>query len=765
MSEFAVIERSTPAVGATAVITGRARYTTDLYPPGTLVAKLLHTTYPHARLLEIDAARALTLRGVVTVLTAEDFPGPNSYDLYDTDQPLLIEVGECARYQGDAVAIVVAETEEAAVAALEAIVVRYEPLEGLFDPVAACQPGAPQVWADRPNIYDHLHFEQGEVDRAFAEADIVIEAEYQTQCMEQAFLEPEGAVAVPGRDGEITVYAGCQAPHRDRRQIARSLALPETRVRVVVPYVGGAFGGKDETHVQIHAALAALKTGRPVRLIRTREESLLTHVKRHPIRVQYRTAARGDGKLMAVEVRGYGDGGPYANMTRQVMEVFAIHASGPYYVPCGRIDAYSVLTNNPIAGAMRGFGMPQAHFACEQQMDRLARALDLDPLEIRRINAIETGSKLATGVTSLEAAGMRDSLEEAAQMIGWNERYRRERQPAPHLRRGFGIASVMQGYLLGPKVRDDAATVTLELGVDGSLTVRLGVVDYGQGSHTVLAQIAAEALGVTVRDTRVITPDTDKTLEAGSACSSRVTFICGHAVLRAAEVIRRGLLDAGAELTGHPAGTLNLRDGHLHGPDGSLPPSIAELANLARRSGHQLSATGYYAATGEYPEGIFDENVLANPCGYYTFGAQTVEVLVDVETGEVQVERICLALDAGRVLNPVAALGQAEGGLSQALGYATMEELVIEEGRTRNLSLESYLIPTSRDVPTTEVRFLDSVDKYGPYGARGLAELPIVPGAAAIANAVRDAVGADCTELPLTGERVLAAMHGQPVAA
>ena len=758
-----VVERPARAVGARAVITGSARYTTDITAPGMLFGRMLYTEHPSARLIDLDVEAARRIDGVHAVLTATDVPGENSFDLYDTDQPLLIEVGDCARYQGDSVAIVAAETEEAAQQAIDAIRVTYEPLEGVHDPIVAARPGTPRVWPDRSNIYHHLPIERGDVEDGFRRADVIIERTYRTQCMEQAFLEPEGAFVVPTDDG-LEVYAGCQAPHRDRRQIARSLGVPETAVRVIVPYVGGAFGGKDETHVQIHAALLAQATDRPVRLVRTREESLLTHVKRHPIVVRYRTGATNEGLLTAIEVEAHGDGGPYANMTRQVMEVFAIHASGPYYVPASRVQAYSVLTNNPAAGAMRGFGMPQAHFACEQQMDLLARRLDLDPVRIRELNAIETGGKLATGVTAVDASGMRASLHEAADMIGWCDRAGRNAEDPPHLRRGFGIASTMQGYLLGPKVRDDAAFATLELNVDGSIVLRIGIVDYGQGAHTVLAQIAAEAVGTELSDVRVIGPDTDKTLEAGSACSSRVTHMCGHAVLRAAAPVREALLSTAAELLRRPARELRLELGQVYDAAGNSRLSLAELAAATRAAGRRLAATGHYAAVSEYPD-VFDKDVFDNPCAYYTFGAKAVEVVVDVETGEVVVERMCLALDAGLVLNPEGAMGQAEGGAGQGYGYSVMEELVIDEGRTQNLSLEAYLIPTARDMPATEVRFIDSVDRYGPYGARGLAELPVVPTAPAIANAVRDAVGVDCLELPMTAERVIKLIEADGVAA
>lgn len=753
MTEHHVICKPAAAVAGADVVSGAARYTTDIAPPGTLVGRMLYTPHPHALVRAVDTSAASRIDGVVAVLTAADIPGPNSFMLYDTDQPLMIEPGEHARFQGDVLAIVAAKDESSAQAALDAIRVDCDPLPGVFDALEAVAPGAPQVWPDRDNVYRHLHVEKGDPDQALRDADVVVVDVYRTQCMEQAFLEPEGAVAVPNRDGTITVYAGCQAPFRDRRQIARSLALRESQVRVVVPPTGGAFGGKDETHVQIHTALLAQATGRPVRLIRSREESILTHVKRHPITIRYRTGATRDGRLAGIVVEAHADGGPYANMTAQVMEVFTIHASGPYAVRHARIDAYSVLTNSPTGGAMRGFGMPQAAFACERQMDRLARELDIDPVELRRINAVETGAKLATGVTALDAKGMRESLDAAAEMIGWTDREDVGRQPAPHLRRGWGIAATMQGYLLGPKVTD-AGFAGLELHDDGSVVLRTGIVDYGQGSHTVQAQIAAEALGVELADVRVIGPDTDKTLEAGSACASRVTFICGHAVLRAAAPIRAALLKTAADMTGRPEADLAIRANRVHVAGEPTGPTVAEVVAAARRAGRETASVGHYSA--EYPAGIFDDDVFDNPCGYYTFGAKAVQVLVDVETGELEVERMCLVIDAGRVLNPPGALGQAEGGALQGYGYAVMEELVVEAGRTRNPSLEAYLIPTVRDVPPTEVRFLDSVDKYGPYGARGLAEIPVVPAAPAIANAIADAVGAECRRLPMTAERVLA---------
>lgn len=752
--ELVVVGRRARQVHARDLVTGYGRYTTDIYLPNQIVGRMLYAGRPHARVVSMDVTRARTMPGVVAVITAEDVPGENTFLLYDDDQPLLIPVGGVVRYQGDALAIVGAVDEKSVAAALDAIEVVFDELPGVFDPVEALAPGAQQVWPDRSNLYYAHSAVRGDVDAGFEDSDVVIENVYQTQCMEQAFLEPEGAVAYLDRHGGIVVEAGCQAPHRDRRQIARSLGIPESRVRVITPYVGGAFGGKDETHVQIHAALLAQATGRPVRMIRTREESMLTHVKRHPIRVRHRLGAKADGRLMAIEVEAWVDGGPYANMTKQVAEVFLIHAGGPYYVPNSRIDAYSVLTNNPAGGAMRGFGMPQANFAAERQMDELARALSMDPLALRRLNAIETGARLATGVEAVAAQGMRESLEEAARLV--EPRRDLPRAPEPHLRRGWGVAAMMQGYLLGPKVRDDAAYAGVELNTDGSAMLRIGIVDYGQGSHTVLAQVAAETLGIPLSAVRVIGPDTDKTLEAGSACASRVTFICGHAVERAARQVRDSLIATAAEMTAQPAESLRLAGGDLYCNGTRLDPCVADIATAARRAGRPVAGTAFYQA--EYPSGIFDEEVFDNPCGYYTFGAEIAQVLVDIETGNVEVEDIWIVMDAGRILNPDGAIGQAEGGTAMGVGYALMEEYHVRDGRTLNHSLESYLIPTIRDVPTIHAVFLDSVDKFGPYGARSVSEAPVVPTAPAIANAIADATGARLNQIPMTAPRVLAAL-------
>jgi CO/xanthine dehydrogenase Mo-binding subunit len=652
------------------------------------------------------------------------------------------------------VAAVAAETEAAARAALAAIEVDYEVLPGVFDAIAAMQPGAPQVWPDRDNVCDHLVIARGDIEAGFAHADVIIENVYTTPRVEHAFLEPEGALAVVEPDGTVAVYASCQAPFRDRMQIARALALPETRVRVIVPFVGGAFGGKDEAHVQIHAALLAQATGRPVRIVRTREESIRGHVKRHPVTVRYRSGVARDGRLTAVDVTVIGDTGPYVTAGVEVMSLAATTAGGPYDIPNARLEAYTVLTNNPLCGAMRGFGIPQTAFARERQMDELARAIGMDPLEIRLRNALVTGSQLPTGARIREGRPAAACLKRAAELSGWANRSEQERAPAPHLRRGWGMAATLFTVGLGRNVVDQAAA-TLDVAPDGSVLLRTGATDMGQGTHTALAQLAAEALGVELAAVRLLGPDTDRTPDAGAAVGSRQVFVSGNAVLDAARPIRESLLDVAGEQTGLPRELLSLRGGYLYAEDERISLTVADLAARAAAQNLPLHGEGFYAM--QYaPEFPADGYPYAHEV--FTFGAQVAQVLVDVETGQMQVEKLTIVQDAGRVVNPQGARGQIEGGATMGLGYALLEELMVDDGRSVNNSLESYLIPTAPDVPEMAVEILEIPEPGAPFGAKGIGESTVTPVAPAVANAVADATGAPVNRLPLAPETVLAAI-------
>jgi CO/xanthine dehydrogenase Mo-binding subunit len=749
-----VVGRPASGLGVLQIVTGRARYVGDLdRMPGTLAGRLLYAAHPCARIVRLDPTPARALPGVAAVLIAADVPGENSYLYSDlADQPLFAT--ERVRCQGDIVAAVAAQTEAAAEAALAAIEVEYEPLTGVFDALEAMQPGAPQVWPDRSNVCDHLVITHGDIEAGFAQADVIVENVYTTQRVEHAFLEPEGALAAVEPDGTVVVYASCQAPFRDRRQIARALGLPEHRVRVIVPAVGGAFGGKDEAHVQIHAALLASATGRPVRILRSREESIRTHVKRHPVVVRYRSGVTSAGRLTAIDVTAIGDTGPYVTAGAEVMSLAATTAGGPYDIPNARLEAYTVLTNNPLGGAMRGFGIPQSAFARERQMDELARALGIDPLEIRLVNALHTGSRLPTGARIREGRPAAASMRRAAELSGWASRDEGDRRPAPHLRRGWGMASTIFTVGLGRNVADHAGA-SLDMAPDGSVLLRTGAADMGQGTHTALAQLAAEALGVELSAVRLLGPDTDRTPDAGAAVGSRQVFVSGNAVLDAARPIRESLLEAACEQTHVPREVLSLRGGYLYAEEERISLTVADLAAWASARNLRLHGEGFYAMQYD-PEFPTDGYPYAHEA--FTFGAQVAQVLVDVETGVVEVERLAVVQDAGRVVNPHAARGQVEGGAIMGLGYALREELQVQDGRSLNNSLATYVIPTSLDIPRMEVEILEIPEPGAPYGAKGIGEATVTPVAPAVANAVTDAIGAPVNRLPLAPQTVLEAI-------
>jgi CO/xanthine dehydrogenase Mo-binding subunit len=752
MSEHNVVGKKVPHVRSTEIVTGAARYCPDIRIPGMLVGKLLYSEYPSARITHIDTSKALALPGVVALLTHDDIPGENFF-LHDedlgADQPLLVD--EFARYRGDAIAAVAALDETIAIAALEAIEIVYEPLAGIFDPWKAMDPEEARVWADKPNIADQYEYKLGDVEAGFEEADIIVENEYRTPLIEHAFLETESAVAYIDVDNTVVVYSSCQAPHQDRRQIARALGLPVNQVRVIVPFVGGAFGGKYEAHVQIHTALLAQATGRAVRIVRTREESIRTHLKRHPVIIRYRTGVSREGRITAVHYECILDTGPYMNAGPRVADVIAAFGSGPYDVPNVRAESKLVYTNNPIAGAMRGFGIPQVIFACELQMDEIARQLEMDPIRLRLINAMKTGSKFPVGGTVRQGAGMKFCLEQAADLAGWDTRKDVESQPSPHLRRGVGIGATVQPIDKG------CAGAGIEMAPDGSVTIRTGAAEIGQGVHTVLAQLAAEAIGIEVSEIRVLTPDTGLAPDAGRTVASRQTYMSGNAIIRAAEPIRKSLLKIASDDTGLPEDLLSLRNGWVYAEGERLSIRVSDLAAKAKDRKLRLHGEGFYSETS-------DDNsnpVVKTDDVVCSFAVQIAKVLVDLRTGQVTVEELVAVNDIGRVVNLDGATGQVEGSCVMGIGFALMEELLLKEGVTVNPSLENYVIPTVADVGELKVAFVENAEPHAPYGAKGVGELPLGATAPAIANAVADAVGEPIRCLPITPERVLGAIQNQ----
>jgi selenium-dependent xanthine dehydrogenase len=712
-------------------VTGKGIYADDLYVEGMLHARVLRSAHPHARLRRVDVSEARALPGVAAVLTADDIPGRRDCGVHEIDWPVLCY--DKVRYVGDAIALVVAETEAIAERALALIEVDYEPLPVVAGPKEAARPDAPVLHEGRAggNLLAHFHLEHGDVAAGFAAADVVVEREYRTQTVEHAFIEPEAGLAVPGADGRISVYCGGQIPFNDRRQIAATLSLPEERIRVVNCLIGGAFGGKEDVSVQIHVALAAWATGRPVKMVFSRAESLLVHPKRHATIIKMKTGADKQGRLVAHEVEIYGDGGAYASLSNHVMLRATTHAAGPYEVPNSLVDTYAMYTNNVPSGAFRGFGVTQSGFAMESQLDVLAEALGISPLEIRRRNVLSVGRRTLVGQVLTESCGLPECLELVAAEV--------ERHPVVPAegdkRRAWGIACAYKNTGYGSGAYDSAGA-EVELCADGRAIVRAGAAEIGQGLPTVLAQIVAEELGVPYEQVEVRLADTDLTLDGDATTASRQTYVTGNAARHASQAVRELLSRTAAELLDAPPDSLVFADG-LVGSDGRRAP-LSEVVQAARREGQLPKVAYQYVAppTGQYQHFA------------YGFAAQAALVEVDVKTGETRVLKVIAASDVGRVLNPLGLQGQVEGGISMGMGLALQERFVVQNGYVKTDSLHKCRLPTIDQTPEVTLFFVEEQTRDGPYGAKGVGELASIPTAPAIVNAIYNATGVRCYSLP-----------------
>ncbi len=705
-------------------VTGATRYPADLVRPDMLHLQVVFAHRPHARILAIDTSAALQYSGIIAVFTAADVPH-NAYGLIDADQAVLC--GDVVRFEGDKVALVVAESKEAAVEGAKLVAVTYEDLPAVTDARAALAADAPLVHEHLgTNQLLHIPIRKGDIIRGFADADVILEGDFTTSWQEHAFLQPEAGIAYIDEQGRVVVETAGQWLHEDRRQIAEILQLPEEQVVIRYAAIGGAFGGREDLSVQHLLALATWKLRRPVALVWSREESMVAHHKRHPFSVHCRWGARKDGKVTAVEAEVIGDGGAYASTSVEVTKVAMLFASGCYEIPNIAVDGYAVYTNNVPCGAFRGFGAPQAQFASEVMLTRLAHALGMDPVEIRRLNIYREGSieptqhPLPPGVSALPV--LERCVEEARARLGYGIGEQPQNR-APHLRRGIGIACGMKnvGYSFG---FPEQSTATVELFGEPDLeraTVRAGAADVGQGTHLILRQIAAETLGLPLEKVTMICEDSSEAPNAGSASASRMTLMGGRAVYEAALEAKGkwGFTD----------------DPHLIVTKQYRPPRTTPLDPV----------TG--AGTPNY-------------C--YGYAAQAVEVEVNLFTGQVQVLKIISVHDVGRAINRQQVEGQIEGCLAQALGYSLLEYLQVRNGHMLTPLLSTYLLPTVLDMPTEIVPVvLELADPNGPYGARGVAEMPLVPLTPAIASAIHDATGVWLTQQPMTPERVLEAINGR----
>jgi selenium-dependent xanthine dehydrogenase len=752
-----VIGQVVPRPDAVEKVTGTARFTDDLSFPGMLHAAVLRAGEPHAILRSLDVEAARASPGVHAVLTAEDVAGERNHGLVILDWPVLVGVGETVRTVGDALAIVAAEDQQAALTAVARMSFTLEPLPVVSDPVQAASADAPRIHP-AGNLLKHIKVRKGEIESGLANSEVVFEQTYHTPITEHAFLEPECSLARPLPDGRLEVYVGSQIPYADRQQIAACLNLPQDRVRVIGTPIGGGFGGKEDIAGQIHAAMLAQATGRPVKLLFDRRESMLVHPKRHATQIRVRLGVRTDGTILAAETELYGDTGAYASLGEKVMTRATTHSTGPYVVPHVRADCYAMYTNNPPAGAFRGFGVTQSAFAIESALDELSHQLGLDPIEIRRMNALTAGAVTNTGQLLEESVGLLECLDRVEQEIHLRQPespwYAARRVPgSPHLRRAWGVAAAFKNTGLGGGA-PDKAEAEVELLADGTLEVRTSSAEIGQGLLTVLQMIAAEELSLPVQEVHVLLSDTDLTPDGGPTTASRQTYVAGNAVRGASQVLRQAMSSSLSEKYDVSPDKIRYVEG-LAQVDGRRLP-MAEVGHLMRVEGRDPRARFEYWAPETQPLGTGGRMHVA-----YGFAVQAAEVEVDLETGDVRVLRVIAATDVGRALNPLGLLGQIEGGVMMGLGNALMEEFIVEQGRVFTDRLARYRMPSIVQAPEILPIVVEAPASEGPYGAKGVGEITSIPTTPAITNAIFHACGVRVRRLPVDQDRLALEIAGR----
>ncbi len=747
--------------------TGRAVYTDDIVLPGMLHGKILRSPHPHARIVSIDTRRAEALEGVHAVITGQDMATPYGIIPWTPDEyPLCTDR---VRYIGDGVAAVAAVDEDTAIRAMDLIDVEYEELPGFHDPHAALEAdgGSPYVHEAKKegwngNITKIVKLEFGEVDAGMDDADVVVEGEYFFEGTTHAPIEPHCAIGLYEGNGKLTVWSATQVPHYLHRELARVLDVDPAKVRVIQPLVGGAFGGKSEPFdLEFCVGKLAMITGRPVKILYTREEVFYSHRGRHPFHMKYRTGATADGKLTSVDAKILLDGGAYASFGLVTTYYSGQLLCAPYEMPAYRFDSTRVYTNKPACGPKRGHGSVQPRFAFEVQIDKLAERVGIDPIEFRRRNFIGSNTRTVNELR-VTSNGFLECLASVERASEWADKFRR----LP-FGRGIGIAgsTYISGtnYPIYPNEMPQSG-VQMQIDRSGRVAVFSGASEIGQGCDSVVAYIAAEELGVSLDHVRVMRGDTDFTPVDLGAYSSRVTFMVGNAAIDAARKLKRMIQEAVAEAWEVRPGEVLLSGGLAHwAPDTERQMPIREAFNLAEAKFGTLGSTGSYNTPkdvhGEYRGGTIG----ASPA--YSFTAHAAEVEVDMETGIVDVKKVWVAHDCGRALNPVLVEGQMEGSAYMGFAEALMEEHIFKDadhgraGLHNAPSLLDYRIPTSLDTPELESLIVESIDPEGPYGAKEAGEGPLHPSIPAIANAIYDAVGVRMDRLPFSPPRMWRAIE------
>ena len=755
---YRVIGGSQPRADAWEKVRGRPIYAGDLAVAGMLHARIVRSPYASARIVRIDTSEARALPGVVAVLTHADVPqnalrmelpgrmAEATAGAVLATQPVLAE--DRVRFQGEPVAAIAAETPEIAAEAAERVRVEYEPLPGVYDPAEALRPGAPHVH-EGGNLLRAWHIRKGDATEAFARADVVVEKTYRTPFVDHVYLETETGIGWIDAEGTLVLRVSTQVLEHFR-DVAEVLRLPHGRVRLEGAYLGGGFGGKEDVTVECLLGLLVWKTRRPVQLVFSREESFIGHGKRHPYVLRYRSGATRTGELVAMEVELVSDSGAYAALSPWVLLYSLVTATGPYRVPHVTVDAFTVYTNNPVASAYRTFGSIQTCIGYEGQMDALAAALSMDPLDLRERNFLRKGDSIATG-----------QVLESEPMLG--ETMRRAWQALGPVRPGGGPVRVARGLAASftPYGRmcwtRDSASAWVGMELDGTAVVRCAAPDVGGGQTSSLCSITAEVLGVPVEQVTAVGRDSHFTPRAGTTTATRQLFMSGNAVLKAAREVRRHLVDQAAEMLEAAPEDIELVEGRAlvrGAPDRAI--DFSALVKAATAAGRPVQALDKYDAPSAPT--IDPATGQGKPFNDYTFGTQAVEVEVDEETGQTRVTKLAACYDVGQAINRQSAEGQIEGGAVQGLGHALLEEVVLEDGVSKNPHLLDYKIPTTLDAPEIITILLESGQGLGPFGAKGIGEPAMTPTPAAVMNAVSRAARSPLTQFPMTAERVLAAL-------
>lgn len=733
-------------------VTGTAKFAEDYNVKYQLYGKVLRAKYPHAKILRIDTSKAKKLDGVETVLTAEDIPGSKVLGIVVKNQSIL--AFDKVRYLGDGVALVAARTREIAEEALSLIEVEYEQLPVVSDPEEALKTDSLKIHGN-DNTFVHHKVRKGDLEKGFAEADFIVERKFKTQFVEHSYIEPETVLAEPAEQGGVRIVGSVQNLFSSRRSVAEALKLDLNKVQIIQATLGGSFGGKDEvmTSMCCRAALLCLKTGKPVKMVNTREESMLESYKRHPYILYYRWGAKKNGSITAMEIRVIADGGAYASMSPFVTWRSVVQATGPYYCENVKTDVYAVYTNNNYTGAMRGFGSPQVNFAIESMMDELAEKAGKDPFEIRLQNGFETGAVTATGQKLNHRVSLKEVLTKAAEASDFIRKWNQYRTTSESKKRkGVGLACSYRGVSLGAEGTDAAGTI-VSVQTDGSVIVSSGITDMGQGAQTQMSQIAAEVLGITMDRIQFLNTNTSRVPDSGPTVASRGTIMGGAAAKKGAEIVRAFLIKTASEMTGQDAMSLDFKDNSLIDKNNNERlASFNEVAAECFKKGRPMFGLGWHKS----PLTSWNEH---NGQGeaYFTFiyGANIAEIEVDTETGKVNVVNFVSCHDVGKAINRNTVLGQFYGGVAMGLGYGLLEEFDFEDSVPKQSNFDEYLIPTSMDVPKITPIIIENEDAAGPFGAKSIGEPTNEIAAPAIINAIYNATGKRIYEIPATLERVL----------